>query len=91
MFAEPVSIVYELTLNEQESQVFKRKLPSDNTIEMLGSAVTEGEADMDIHIYSDRIVMDFTFYLTDTLTYSAVKSEMKRIVHEMEMFINEPE
>lgn len=91
MVAEPTSIVYKITLSPEEGETFNRKLPSESSIEMFGTAIAEGECNMDICIYKDEVIINVELYFRDNMSYADIKAEMKRIISEIETFLNEPE
>jgi len=91
MVAEPVSIVYRISLSEEEGRIFNKKLPSPSGIEMFGAAITEGESDMEVCIYNDKVVLNVNLYFKDNMNQKDIRSEVKRIIEEIEIFLNEPE
>lgn len=91
MVAEPVSIVYRISLSEEEGRIFNKKLPSHSGIEMFGAAITEGESDMEVCIYNDKVVLNVNLYFKDNMNQKDIRNEVKRIIQEIEIFLNEPE
>jgi hypothetical protein len=91
MVGEPVSIVYRLTLTDEESKIFNRKLPSQSGIELFGTAITEGDSDMEIIISNDKVTIMVNLYFRDNMNFKDIRVEVKRIISEIEIFLNEPE
>jgi hypothetical protein len=89
MELKPHSVTYEVELNEEESQIFQRKLPSDNSIQMFAEAIGEGNCTIEVDIYERgaviRVILDFT----GEMFFSDIKSEIKRIYLEIEQFMDE--
>jgi hypothetical protein len=89
MEIKPHSVIYKIELNEEESDIFQKKLPSENAIKMFAEAVGEGNCDIDIEIYERGVIISLALDFTGNMFFSDIKSEAKRIFTEIEVFMNE--
>lgn len=89
MKVEPEFVVHTIVLDEEESQIFNKKLPSDKDIDLFIDVISERDSLMSIENFGDRVIIEIESSFHGGRSFSEIKSEIKRIAQDLVTFINE--
>lgn len=93
MKIEPDFVVHSIVLDNDESKIFREKLPSDKDVELFIDVITEGNNQMmmirDHDVDSEKVLIEITSSFEGGIIFSDIKSEIKRIAKDLLSFLNE--
>lgn len=89
MKVEPEFVVHTIVLDEEESQIFNKKLPSDKDIDLFIDVISERDSLMSVENFGDRVIIEIESSFHGGRSFSEIKSEIKRIAQDLVTFINE--
>lgn len=89
MRVEAEFIVHSIVLDEHESVIFNRKLPSEKDVDLFIDVISEGDSEITVDNFRDRVVIGIEMSFENGRSFADIKSDMKKIVKDLVNFLNE--